>query len=129
MSPEYSMGCAISSRKYACPLCRELRRSYRDLMCDKCAFVREYTVLYGREGLRQALRGHPYDSTRGSFSGTAAASAAPSTSSLTTMRATNRCNSYPGTEGQYSSNHRFTMVKAAEPSAPPYFPGQVLPEH
>jgi hypothetical protein len=55
MSPEYSMGCAASNRKNACPLCREVRRSYRDLLCDKCAFVREYTVLHGREGLRQGL--------------------------------------------------------------------------
>lgn len=129
MSPEYSMGCVASNRKNACPLCREVRRSYHDLLCDKCAFVREYTVLHGREGLRQALRGHPYDGARGTFSGTASASAAPSTSSLATMRGTGRCNSFPGTEGRFSNNPRFTMVKAVEPSAPPYFPGQALPEH
>ncbi len=121
------MGCAASSRKYACPLCRELRRSYRDLLCDKCAFVREYTVLHGREGLRQALRGHPYDGTRGTFSGMA--SAAPSSSALATMRATGRCNSFPGTEGRFSTNPRFTVAKVVEPTAPPYFPGQALPEH
>ena len=124
MSPEYSMGCA-ASRKCLCPLCREHRRSYRDLLCDKCAFVREYTVLHGREGLRQALSGHPYGSAA---PGTLASSDSASASSLATSRATGRSASFPGSEARNYINPRFTMVKTAEPSAPPYFPGQVLPE-
>ena len=117
------MGCVVS-RKHLCPLCRDHRRSFRDLLCDKCAFVREYTVLHGREGLRVALRRQPYDAP-------GLQSAAVSTSSLAAQAApargsSGRCYSMPD---RYATNPRFMMVKPAEPSAPPYCPGQGLPEH
>ena len=131
MSLRKTMGCTMS-RKHFCPLCREQRRSYRDLLCDKCTFVREYAVLHGREGLRRALRGHPY--TSADVNGTLR-SAHLSTSSLastvTGRGDVRRSNSYPGT-GRYSGNPQFTIVKPVDPTAPPapaYYPGQVLPTH
>jgi hypothetical protein len=123
MSWPLVMGCTVS-KKYSCPLCREQRRNYRDLLCDKCAFVREFTVLHGREGLRQALRGHPYEVAPAR----ASLASAASSSSLATSRITGRCNTFPGSE-RVMANPRFTMVKTVEPTAPPYFPGQSLPEH
>ena len=120
------------SRKYFCPLCREQRRSYRDLLCDKCTFVREYQVLHGREGLRQALRGHPYEANT-SATGTLRP-ANISTSSLAsccTAGRAGRCNSYPGS-GRFTGTPQFAIVKPVEASAPPapaYYPGQVLPRH
>lgn len=117
------------SRKHFCSLCREERRSYRDLLCDKCTFVREYAVLHGREGLRQALRGHPYET-----SANATLRSNQSTSSLaacSTAGRAGRCNSYPGS-GRFTGNPQFAIVKPVEASAPPapaYYPGQVPLTH
>lgn len=120
------MGC-VASKKLFCPLCREQSRLRFQYLCDKCSFVREYTILHGREGLRHALRNAPYDAR--------SLGRGQSSSSFMT-----RSNTVPN--DSYNPNARFSAVNkvgtvnsaAGEPTAPPppapaYYAGQVLREH
>ena len=76
-------------------------------------------MLHGREGLRQALRGHPYEPGMSGLR-------SPNVSS-SSLAAAGRSNTFPGSGSgsQYTANVRF---KTVEPSAPPYFTGRAIQE-
>ena len=106
-----------------CPLCHEqsLVRSQR--LCDKCSFVREYTIKHGREGLRHALRNAPYESRT--------MSRHQSTSSLA------RAHTFPNETFNLNRSSNFKSSEAtappppnlAPPVAPAYYAGPVPRAH
>lgn len=144
------MGCWPWSKKHICPLCHDSRRKKKDF-CDQCMFVRQYAVEHGRDGLRFALRGHPYEGAVATTASTlhrdvnSTSSINPTRNGIFGSRTTSYCvsTSGAGTSGAanntaaarlYSSpEHRFSFVKPIEgtPSAtaPPYSYGQGHPEH
>lgn len=109
-------------------------------------FVRQYAVEHGRDGLRFALRGHPYDgatvvpastlhhnvNSTSSVNPTRMGSFGSRTTSYTVSTAGAANNA--AASGHYSTGERrFSFVKPIEGSpnatAPPYSYGQELPEH
>lgn len=110
-------------------------------------FVRQYAVEHGREGLRFALRGHPYEGTAPATASTLRRNV-NSTSSINPTRTGSfgsRTTSYTVTTsgaannaaaaGPYNSapERRFSFVKPIEgppgATAPPYSYGPGHPEH
>lgn len=109
-------------------------------------FVRQYAVDHGRDGLRFALRGHPYEGVTSvpastlrhdvnsvsSFNPTRGGSFGSRTASYTVSTASAANNA--AAAGLYSApERRFSFVKAIEGSpnatAPPYSYGPGHPEH
>ena len=108
-------------------------------------FVRQYAVQHGREGLRFALRGHPYEAQPSATTATLPR-AVNSTSSINPTRNGSfgsRTTSYSVTTSSATNNaaagpysgpeRRFSFAKSIDgppgATAPPYSYGPAHPEH